>query len=264
MNHPKLEIVTSIYKDRDKLARWQQGVKDIPLTVYNKIDNLEYRYSTLPDLMWNNYTQYELANYGRCDYAFLWHIVENWDALADTTVFVKNNWQDTGNDLHKVIENAPYYDFVENGMPRKIQKLRKIGGKYGPDFESYKDLEIEDRSVNIHIYKAEGILEWANYLYKDPPNCWVGSVHGPCFSVSRELIKQHDISVYRYLLSRFYPESKSWNQKLANEKCGLDTIEKQIVDSGRHFHDELLRFWTCLFCNHDNYVSNRKGLYIHV
>ena len=254
-----IEIVTAIYKDRDKLESWRHNVGGHNLTVYNKVDDLSVVPDNYPDYFHSGEQwEYNIGNYGRCDYAFLWHIINRWDDLADTTVFTKVNWQDTHNRLHDVISAASDYDFVENGVPRCLQSL------VNPTTDN-NGLEVQYKDRNVHAYGAEGIKEWSDYIFQnDQPWKWVASVHGPCFSVSKELIKQHDISTYRYLLSRFYPESKSWNQKLAREKYGLDTIEKQISDSGRHFHDELLRFWHILFCHKREASIGRKGLYIHV
>ena len=61
----------------------------------------------------------EIPNYGRCDYAFLYHIVKNYEQLDDYTIFTKINWQDQGIPIQHLLENVFKYDFIWEGVHRK-------------------------------------------------------------------------------------------------------------------------------------------------
>lgn len=227
-------VVTSCHTDTELLQSWipeleRQG---IPFTVYYKVDTLEKGQVEVID---NQHIC--LPNYGRCDYAFLHHIVANYERLDDTTLFVKNNWNQHHIDLWNHIRVCQDYDFMESGKQRRFQYWTD---DYTPCPRH------EEIHKGTHAF-AQTTIDWYREIFRGipPPVVVPGWGMGPCFSVSRKLIQRHPKQVYERLLQKFYPEGGSWDIERA--KAFLPTIEEQIVDIGKHYHDCFQRFWYVLF-----------------
>jgi len=71
--------------------------------------------------------------------------------------------------------------------------------------------------------------------------------HGPCFSVSREIIHRHPRSVYEYLLERLTRPSRIFNGSKLNEV-------------GVIYHNEIQRFYT-IFFTHALPEANQYKIY---
>ena len=228
-----VHIVTSTYKDEFKLKWIQKLPTGVSYTIYKKNDHLLVgQENRIADHV------VEIPNVGRCDYAFLYHIVKNYDTLDDITVFVKCNWQDNAIPFWKLLDECRGYDYMTVGTHFETfdwdTALRQR--ESGPEPES------ETR-------RAESSIDWYTHIFTNAPatpgkvNRWG---HGPCFSVSRDLIHRHPKSTYEYLLQRFYPESKSFDA-LHYLAHGYATYSDMIKDVGIIYHNELLRFYTVLF-----------------
>jgi hypothetical protein len=284
MDKKTVEVVTSFYKDGYKLD-WKDSCKAIfqdhkvIFSIYRKRDDLEIKFPYSEIEYKKSEDIIDFPNIGRCDYNFLYHIIKNYDCLSDVTVFTKVNWKDQKNDLFELIRESVFYDFAEVGEGAELQiwdhdiidlntesYVRSIRDKKKIGFSvSLRDNRIteEERCNSDHPNGwCDWVTDWYNKIFPNSENpgvFWTWS-HGPCFSVSRDLIKRHDKDVYIYLLERFHPESGSWNIDLA-KKCkddprGYGKSERGIMDSAaHHYHDELLRFWRILF-THDLKDSN--------
>ena len=221
----RVHIVTSTYKDEFKLKWTQKLPTGVSYTIYKKNDHLLVgQENRIADHV------VEIPNVGRCDYAFLYHIVKNYDTLDDITVFVKCNWQDNTIPFWKLVDECRGYDYMT----------------VGTHFETFDwDTALRQRETR----HAESSIDWYTHIFTNAPatpgkvNRWG---HGPCFSVSRDLIRRHPKSTYEYLLQRFYPESKSFDA-LHYLAHGYATYSDMIKDVGIIYHNELLRFYTVLF-----------------
>jgi Protein of unknown function (DUF3431) len=232
-----IRIVTSVYKDLDILNEWINNL-NVPSTVYVKDDALQKNESIII-----NDKYIRLCNYGRCDYAFLYHIIKNYDCLDDRIIFTKANWHYTGLNLYKIIATAQLYDFVESGCGRKWQF-----------WKPQKDLVIHNNIELMYTSEPDHYAESAMDLYKtvfgeiEPPDMVEGWGHFPCFCVSKKLILRHPKSVYEKLLMKFYPESGCVDmEKVAKHPGNLNTYDKLVEDLGKLQHDRFGRFWYILF-----------------
>lgn len=225
-----VHIVTSTYKDEFKLKWIQKIPSGVSYTIYKKNDRLLVgQENRIHDHV------FEIPNIGRCDYAFLYHIVKNYDNLDDITVFVKCNWEDNAIPFWKLLDECGNYDYMT----------------VGTHFESFDwdKAQIDYKNGVRATSYAESGIDWYSHIFPNAPatpgkvNRWG---HGPCFSVSRELIRRHPKSTYEYLLQRFYPENKSFDA-LHYLAHGYASYSDMIKDVGIMYHNELLRFYTVLF-----------------
>lgn len=244
----KIDVITSFYNDIHKLT-WKSYVENCNLIIYRKNDDLNIGESFVKDGYIN------IPNIGRCDYSFLLHIINNYYTLNDVTVFTTIHWYNPPPTFNfsYIIKNCVEYDYMEIGRDSKC-------------YNWHDGTVPEKLCIDVNINNVKGVrkgwyksnsdsnIDWYNHIFGKGsfPGKIYTNDHGPIFSVSKKLIYQRPISVYQYLLERFHPKSMSWDHELAKsqwpEKYGNCATEKQIMDEmGRHYHDELLRFWKLLF-----------------
>lgn len=238
-------IVTSTYKDSYQNVLNFANANKLDLIVYNKKDEYaigEEKITKLTDKL----TVIDIPNYGRCDYAFLYYIITNYNNLPDKVLFTKANFMDQ----NIRIENALHCNYFMN-IGRHIKF-----GNLNPDFDKnilYKKgvhkNDIEDIFWNktnhtdphFQTYLTNDFYRIV-YGYKPPPADYVIQFgHGPCFCVTKEAILNHPISVYENLLDIFYPNKNHWTEWKGH------SAEETYIYVGKRYHDNFTRFWTLLF-----------------
>jgi hypothetical protein len=264
-----VDIITSYYNDSHRL-NWKSLCNenlpsdvDITFTVYRKDDSLELDLN-ICRLLDNG--EYLIPNIGRCDFSFLLHIVRNYDSLSDVNIFTKVNWSDQRNDFPLLLSDSTVYDFCDVGDTPELQiwdyaildsDVDQYLDKLGISKQHIQTIDVRKNKKNghyHHAFKSDCIHDWYIEIFRDvkPPEVFWSWCHGPCFSVTKELIRRHPKKIYEYLLSRFLPESNSWDKdlgkKLMTEVKGYVVSDKEVMDdAAHHYHDSLLRFWRVLF-----------------
>jgi hypothetical protein len=218
-----IRVITSCYNDEHKLL-WTPELlqRNISYIIYRKNNNMNYiddTYKTFESDL--KYQCIEIPNIGRCDYAFIRHIVLNYDNLDDITVFVKSNWHEYSIPFWNLIDNCTKYDYVNMGTHPEnpydySQGLSLNIGNINIDSRTTWYNEIFDSE----IAKSNNIRVWG---------------HGPCFSVSKKLIQRHPKTVYEFLLERLTIPHKIYDDK------------KLINEIGVLYHNELQRFYSVFF-----------------
>lgn len=269
MSSKKVNIITSYYSDGQKF-NWKDRCKDfldpdtdLQFFVYVKKDDLHLDPSICNQIETGEFL---IPNIGRCDFAFLLHIIRNYDNLSDVNVFTKVNWMDQRNDFFDLLTNSQKYDFCDVGDTPELQiwdteildsNVQEYLVKNLPSGSKYQLVDSRKNKSNgnyYHAFKSDCLNDWYGEIFKEctPPKPFWSWAHGPCFSVSREAIRRHPREVYEYLLNRFLPESNSWEKdlgkKLMSEAKGYEVSDKEVMDdAAHHYHDNLLRFWRVLF-----------------
>ena len=274
MVNKKIDIITSYYNDGNKL-NWLDECKNIigqdnnsEFYIYKKNDdfNLDPEISKI-----NTLGEIEIPNIGRCDFAFLLHIIKNYENLGDVNIFTKVNWMDQKNDFFGLVRDSKKYDFCDVGENPELQiwehdildsgvdKYLMGLGIPRPFIQTIDSRKNKKTGYNHHAFKSDCIHDWYSDIFKeaDPPKNFWSWCHGPCFSVSKELIRRHPKSVYEFLLSRFTQESKAWDneegKRIMSSIKGYDVSDKEVMDdAAHHYHDNFLRFWRVLFTHNIN------------
>ena len=278
----KIDIITSFYKDfnkfnwKDECYNYIDDSYSLDFKIYRKDDSLdidskdvieEDGFITIP-------------NIGRCDYAFLLHIVRNYENLSDINIFTKINWRDQKNDFFSLLADSKLYDFCDVGDTQELQIWDPEIIEYGCSLymsdsgisdKNYQCIDYTKNKKNgffHHVMESDTLHDWYNEIFKNehPPKLFWSWSHGPCFSATREIIRRHKKEVYEYLLSRFLPHSKSWNpelgKKIMSESRGTEVTDKIVMDDvAHHYHDNFLRFWRVLFTH--NIEHNKFNIKIN-
>lgn len=237
-------VVTSVYNDS------YQNVFDFclrnkfKLIVYHKNDSLRIgdEIVTHDD---DNLKIIDIPNYGRCDYSFLHYIIKNYDNLPEQVLFTKANFKDQNIQLSFSLFNRNFM-FIGNHIKygllnRDFHSELLSRGIHRNDIE---DLNCNKDNIDIPCFKSYLTNDFYKIVYKNKPfpdNYLVQFGHGPCFCVTKELIRAHPINIYETLLDTFYPDKGHWDNWPGHSQ------EEIMFEIGHRYHNNLQRFWMLLF-----------------
>lgn len=252
MNFKKIDVVTCFYKDIHKL-NWKNLVEDCNLIIYKKNDDLNINESFI-----DNENYINIPNFGRCDYAFFWHIIKNYNTINNITIFTKINWFDQSNNFPYLLKICSEYDFIEVGDQSECYNWHN-GEEYESNCINININDTKNIRKNWHETNVDSNIDWYNYIFGKgtSPGKIRANAHGPVFSVSKNLICRHPVSVYEYLLERFH---MSWNIEVLKKIYGDNPDGKRqgIASVGHHYHDELVRFYKILFTHRVNNIKIKQ------
>ena len=259
----KYEIVVARYNE-DLL--WLKDVpKDIKITIYNKgKDDISYPYISLP-------------NIGRESHTYMYHIVNNYDNLADMTIFCQGESIFHSPDFINLLKNRKYFEpiqplsaffctnlhpplFVDVPPPSLLEETKYLHIKGNKIHVEYTDNDFStkypykinnDSGFNTIMayakvkYNTNNILKFfinrlkiKNVdLTKLIPMCY-----SALFSVKKNIIQENSLDFYNNILNNIIYETR------------LDNDGK-IKDHGFFLGYFLEKTWLLIF----NYKKNNKN-----
>jgi hypothetical protein len=194
-----IDLVIAYYKEN---LDWLKEYKDIQfhkVYIYNKGPN------KAPEVHLNvPIIEIKLENIGRCDHTYLYHIIENYNNLADITIFSPGSTRlphkkaqfdfvakKTNETKQTVFKGVYYNNVVKDNYDFQLEKWRS-SNKNNNDGDEKSKLALanirpfgkwyENHFSNIHIHMI-------NYF--------------AIFSVSKEHIKHHSLEYYKQLIKEF-------------------------------------------------------------
>jgi hypothetical protein len=247
-------VVTSVYNASYQDVLNFTRAYGLDLLVYNKNDSLKLGEEVVT-LQQDKLKVIDIPNYGRCDYAFLYYIVKNYNSLPDKVLFTKANFRYEDIQLHHLLRNA---DFINAGVVIKYGVLNKdfdtsILTSKGVELVNIEaPLYVNRRNFSKHEFHTYYLGDLYEIVYGNrpiPDDYVVNFGHGPCFSVTKDLITSHPVEIYDKLLDVFYPGKGHW------PKWEGHSEEETMVEVGKRYHDQFQRFWMILFVQ--NYKTER-------
>lgn len=178
-NKKKYEIVIAKYNED---ISWSYPYKHLT-TIYNKSD------IRCPNSK-------KLSNVGRESHTYLYHIISNWDNLAETTLFTQgelsNEHQTFPVPIYFLLPNLYVSNIKEQGILFKDKDNHYLRHQ-GKWLNEYKNKEMKPAIISfkdfLSIFSDDNEINFGRLLWS----------HGAIFSVSRELIKQNSLELYIYL-----------------------------------------------------------------
>ena len=151
------------------------------------------------------YTEIKLKNIGRCDHTYLYHIIHNYDNLADVTIFAtgstytiphkKKKFQFT---LHKTLEtnNTVFYADRLDNVKKDLYRFQ---------LNNWEATGVKNKgSENSNILLHANTRPFGKWYDEHFPNIDIHAVtFGGVFSVSKEHIYNRDIDSYTRLINEF-------------------------------------------------------------
>lgn len=182
MKKNEAEIVVARYSEN---IEWCNKYDNL-VTVYNKgVNDIPSTLTTIP-----------LKNVGRESHTYLYHIINNWDNLADITFFGQGN-------LSRDHDPYPLCIYLQPKMEEITINLYNTG----------MNLDKNNRIVhtNKYLYNIQNgklkpaQLDFISWWYKNIRQPYPGKLkirwsHGALFSVSREAIKSNSLEYYKNLI----------------------------------------------------------------
>jgi hypothetical protein len=148
-----------------------------------------------------NVIVHNIKNVGKCDHTFLYHIINNYDNLADITVFVSSN-ADNARKGPKIVKTIDLVGMTYNTV--------MIGSKLVIPDDIYNFSMDTYRSQNPDNYINDGLItqltpskirpfgKWYSNFWPDKKNNIV--IYGSIFAVHKSHIIQHPLNYYKRLI----------------------------------------------------------------
>ena len=198
---PKIELVIARYNET---LNWvnRDPFDKYPVYIYNKGSNDNYTVNN------TNVRIKTLDNVGKCDHTYLYHIIENYDNLADVTVFLPGS------------TNMKY----KIGKAKRIlsELKQKIGsvfiGNFIPDVKksmynfmldewktSNKENFIQNKEEKLQLSKIRPFGKWFEKTFGNITITHVSQLG--IMAISKEHILQHPKKYYENLIKEFETSS---------------------------------------------------------
>jgi len=174
-------------KNQIIIARYNEDITYLSeyykiILVYNKGD---------PDTIPVNFEYINLPNIGRESHTYLYHIIQNYDNLADKTLFIQGNTKD--HDIYSINDYFNDNDFYGKRSTHEINFLKTYINHSGKYLK-----ELLNKNLKKSIYTP---YQWINLLGIDITKLnKFEMVWGANFSISKELIRKKPIEFYKDII----------------------------------------------------------------
>lgn len=226
----KFQIVVARYNEN---IDWLKKLKDITL-VYNKglfHDSLKY------------FQVLQLPNYGRESHTYLNHIINNYDNLAEYTLFFQGSIKDHEPlSLENYFQQKDFIGYLRNYETHLIKKPLRHFGKWKN--------EINNGSIKQSKLTC---FEWlTEIIYFDETLKEISTVWGALFSVSKKLIHEKPKIFYeqllRYVDYHVNPEEghffeRSWYFIFSNKYKMKEKIFVKNLDNDKITDNNITHYW---------------------
>lgn len=243
----KTALIVARYREDVSWLDLIKNEKDV--FIYNKNTQLDHdEYNIKPSYVdVDGVKLCDLPNIGRESHTYLYHIVNNYDNLADVNIFLQGRPFDHCphilNDIKQLPENVSYKPFSRYANQNR-QDFLNIHNS--PD-------------VGVNFFYGTHYTLYKELFGKELPDKYAVGIHG-MFAVSRELILQNSKDVYVKCLEKF--NRKVYLTGFAMDSQGYDPQRLQTpeiisryggVPNGEGFSWMFEYFWDLLFHSQLNY-----------
>lgn len=240
----KFQIVISRYNEN---ILWLKNFRHISI-IYNK--------GLFQDYL-NDFQVLQLPNFGRESHTYLTHIIENYDNLAEHTLFFQGNIKD-----HEPLQLEEYFqekDFIGYLRNYDIQLIKKPLRHFGKWKKEINNGSIKQSKLTCFQWLKE-------LIYFDENIKEISTVWGALFSVSKKLIHKKPKIFYEHLLRyvnyHVNPEEghffeRCWYFIFSNDYIMKEVIKVKEIDSDNIIDNSIHHYWLNLH-NTLNLLINNK------
>jgi hypothetical protein len=204
------------------IARYNEDLNWLKNDPFNKYSAIVYNKGVNDDFYKTDSNKViKLENVGRCDHTYLYHIIQNYDNLADVTIFLPGS-ADMSYKIERakrqVLEVEKHKNTVFIGSRHNDVKTHH----YNFQLDEWKASDSRNYSVNsenkLLLADIRPFGKWYESHFKDIVVHYV--VLSGIFAVSREHIRQHPKSYYEKFIKELSTSSnpevghyfeRSWN-----------------------------------------------------
>lgn len=204
------------------IARYNEDLKWLKEEPFNKYNTFIYNKGVNDDFHKTNSNKIiKLDNVGRCDHTYLYHIIENYDNLADVTIFLPGS-ADMTYKIEKAKQQVREVEKHQNTVFIGSRHNNVRSDLYDFKLDEWKASDNRNSSLNnenkLLLANIRPFGKWYDSHFKDIVIHYV-SFSG-IFAVSREHIRQHPKSYYEKFIKELNTSSnpevghyfeRSWN-----------------------------------------------------
>jgi hypothetical protein len=216
------EIVVARYNED---ISWLKDLpKDIKITVYNKGQNdIPMPYINLP-------------NKGRESHTYLYHIVNNYNNLAEMTIFCQGDSISHNPDFINLIKNRKYFEDVQ---PLSAYYTSSTQGSNFVDappkfmLEATKDLHINGNRVFVEYLDYNFVTQYPHYYYPDIV------IH----YLLRDLKETNNIKdkIIEYFINKLIIKNVDFTKLIPTSPAALLAIRKHVIlDNSVDFYNNIM------------------------
>jgi hypothetical protein len=194
-NKNTIEIVVSRYNEELKWLN-EDPFSRYPVICYNKGVNENYKIKNMKKSV-------KLANVGRESHTYLYHIINNYDNLADITIFLPGSAD--SKEYNKQIRSILLAKECENANTSVIIGVKHNSVKkelYNFAMNNYKSTTPENRKINsetiLDLCKIRPYGKWFDNKFPDVDIEYIP--YSGIIAISKEHILQHPRSYYERLM----------------------------------------------------------------
>lgn len=196
------DLVIARYKEK---LDWLQQYKNYDfrnIILYNKYepDNDKSCKDLGATLNGKDCIKINLANEGRCDHTYLYHIINNYDTLADVTIFSKGSSDMYRENKKLKFTVAKVFETRDTVMsndtlatPIHVHAADFVLSRYKSTHPANNDTDLTVKPASVRPFG-----KWYQHYF--PGFSTIKVVYAGIFSVSKEHIKQHPKSYYEMLI----------------------------------------------------------------
>lgn len=216
----KTELVIARYNE--DLSWLEKIPKDIKITIYNKgLDDIEYDFI-------------KLQNIGRESHTYLYHIINNYNNLAEQTIFCQGDSIFHSPDFLKLIKYRKYFE-----------PMQPLSAYYWPEGEpphyfanppesllkATKNLHIKNCKIHVEYLDNEFVTKYPHYYYEENFNRYVNKI--------KELYKVDN--VLKFNVDRFHLKNVDLNKLIPVCYAGLFSVNKNVIrENSIKFYENIL------------------------
>jgi hypothetical protein len=236
----KTEIVIARYNENLDWLKKIKKSKNLKITVYNKgKDDINIPYIQLP-------------NIGRESHTYLYHIMNNYDKLADQTIFCQGN---------SIYHSPGFLDLI-NKYRKKFEPVQPLSSWYLPDFEppdyfepvphvpimeATKNLWF-DKKTRIHVeYINNDFVTIYPYYYMDRP----------IYSLVKKIKSSYEIdNALKFNVERFRLKDVDLDYLIPFSYSAILSVNKEaILENSVDFYNNIM---SILIYDIRNFTENKK------
>jgi hypothetical protein len=166
------------------------------IIIYNKGKNINNNYIS------NKFKIINLSNVGRCDHTYLYHIINNYNNLADVTIFLPGScnsplkWNQTIKTINDTIKtrNSVFYASYVNDIRKKYADFQLDNWKASDPSNA-----LENPEENLEKSKERPFINWYDKNFSKDIKI-ENSVFYGIFSVSKKHIHNRSLQSYKKLI----------------------------------------------------------------
>jgi hypothetical protein len=221
----KYEIVVARYNE--DLSWLEKIPKNIKITIYNK-----------GDVIINNINKAQiipLPNIGRESHTYIYHIVKNYNNLADTTIFCQGDSIAHSPDFINLLKNIKYFE------PVQPLSLYYCTDKFPPLYVEVPPKQLFDKTTNLHINNNKVHVEYIDndFITQYPYNFYYDYNMEQTIIQSKELYNTNNL--LEFLIERFNIKNIDTQKLIPMCYSAIFAISKEaICDNSDDFYNNIL------------------------